>query len=129
MKTKIVFIIEVLIICLLCLKYSRGEELKLVGDTTTNLLLTNINSSYNYCVLEDNRVECDLATFSNIYMNMVEDGFEMSILKDESNSDGFDILATRDDVTCRMRWLKSGYLANISKPYEKSYLPVTYIIE
>lgn len=129
MKTKLVLVIELLVICVLVLLYERGTEVKLVGDTTTNLLLADIGNEYNYCISTDNTMECDLATISSIYKNMVNAGFEITMLKDVDNEKGLDMLAKKGDITCRMRWEKSGYFANISEPYEKSYLPLTYIIE
>jgi hypothetical protein len=81
----------------------------------------------DYEIISDNTMTCNLATVSNVIANMENDGF--AITEAKAATDSLDIILSRDDCKIRVYYQIDGNFASIAVPYEKSYLPITYINE
>lgn len=80
-----------------------------------------------YEVISDNTMTCNLATVSVILYKMRNDGF--NLVKSDVSDKTIDLVVQKDDCSIRIMYGKDGSFASIASPYEKSYLPMTYINE
>lgn len=79
----------------------------------------------DYTVLQDNKMSCDLSTFSWVVSYMVKDGFIVESIN--STEQSLDVVVARDDLKVRMYYEIDGSLTSICNQYEKSYIPISYI--
>lgn len=79
----------------------------------------------DYTILQDNKMYCDLSTFSWIVSYMVKGGFVVEGIN--STEQSLDVVVARDDLKVRMYYEIDGSLTSICNQYEKSYIPISYI--
>lgn len=89
-------------------------------------LLSSASLGY-YEVEDDNRVQCDLETFSFIVYEMVADNYKLISL--EETKDFIEVSLSNEELSFRLHYTNDGNFVSICKVYEKSYVPLTYINE
>lgn len=80
-----------------------------------------------YSIVSDTTIKCDLKTVSAMVVRMCNDGYTLETC--EETYDTIEMILTNDNEIHHLRYLSNGDLTNISAPYEKSYVPFTYIYE
>lgn len=126
MKRKAVLVILVLVWCICLVVLCRRVKPRV--EVNTNMYLLNeISTPMKYEVISDNTMTCNLATISVILYKMRNDGF--NLVKYDVSDKTIDLVVQKDDCNIRIMYGKDGSFASIASPYEKSYLPMTYINE
>lgn len=126
MKRKAVLVILVLVWCICLVVLCRRVKPRVEVDTNM-YLLNEISTPMKYEVISDNTMTCNLATVSVILYKMRNDGF--NLVKSDVSDKTIDLVVQKDDCSVRIMYGKDGSFASIASPYEKSYLPMTYINE
>lgn len=89
----------------------------MVKTDDSMFILTAVQDSMKYERLTDNTMKCDLATYSNIVLKMLEDGYE--ITDEEYSEDFIDIVLSQNGVSYRLYYEQSGDFISLSDVYEK----------
>lgn len=88
-------------------------------------ILSETSGILLYDIVTDNTMNCDLATFSSIVNNMKEDGFVIE--SKETSKDEIDVVLSKDNQKFRIQYKRDGSFVSLGIPYEKSFIPLTYI--
>lgn len=126
MKRKAVLVMLTLIWCICLVVLCRRIKPRVEVDSSM-YLLSEISTPMKYEVISDNTMTCNLATISVILYKMRNDGF--NLVKSDISDETIDLIVRNDDCSIRIMYGKDGSFASIASPYEKSYLPMTYISE
>lgn len=106
--------------------FFKNEKINTSVERDKLHLLSSASLGY-YEVEDDNRVQCDLETFSFIVNAMVADNYELLNL--EETIDFIEVSLSNEELSFRLHYTNDGNFMSICKVYEKSYVPLTYINE
>lgn len=126
MKRRLSFINLLLILAIVVVCFFKNEKINISVERNKMHLLSSASLSY-YEVEDDNRVQCDLETFSFIVNEMVADNYELVSL--EETKDFIEVSLSNEELSFRLHYTNDGNFVSICKVYEKSYVPLTYINE
>ncbi len=126
MKRRLSFINLLLILAIIVVCFFKNEKINISVERDKMHLLSSASLSY-YEVEDDNRVRCDLETFSFIVNEMVADNYELVSL--EETKDFIEVSLSNEELSFRLHYTNDGNFVSICKVYEKSYVPLTYINE
>lgn len=126
MKRRLSFINLLLILAIVVVCFFKNEKINISVEWDKMHLLSSASLSY-YEVEDDNRVQCDLETFSFIVNEMVADNYELVSL--EETKDFIEVSLSNEELSFRLHYTNDGNFVSICKVYEKSYVPLTYINE
>lgn len=126
MKRRLSFINLLLILAIVVVCFFKNEKINISVERDKMHLLSSASLSY-YEVEDDNRVQCDLETFSFIVNEMVADNYELVSL--EETKDFIEVSLSNEELSFRLHYTNDGNFVSICKVYEKSYVPLTYINE
>lgn len=126
MKRRLSFINLLLILAIVVVCFFKNEKINISVERNKMHLLSSASLSY-YEVEDDNRVRCDLETFSFIVNEMVADNYELVSL--EETKDFIEVSLSNEELSFRLHYTNDGNFVSICKVYEKSYVPLTYINE
>ena len=124
MKRRLSFINLLLILAIVVVCFFKNEKINISVERDKMHLLSSASLSY-YEVEDDNRVQCDLETFSFIVNEMVADNYELVSL--EETKDFIEVSLSNEELSFRLHYTNDGNFVSICKVYEKSYVPLTYI--
>lgn len=125
MKRTLVFMGLLLVLaCIIAAGYDRAKISMTVEKDVMHLL--DVRDCGVYVLSEDNnRMTCDLTTFSYLVCRMQADGY---ILSGKEEAAGYiEVCLSRDGTAVRLHYDSGGNFTSICKLYEKSYLPLTYL--
>lgn len=126
MKRRLSFINLLLILAIVVVCFFKNEKINISVERDKMHLLSSAFLSY-YEVEDDNRVQCDLETFSFIVNEMVADNYKLVSL--EETKDFIEVSLSNEELSFRLHYTNDGNFVSICKVYEKSYVPLTYINE
>lgn len=126
MKRRLSFINLLLIFAIIMVCFFKNEKINTSVERDKLHLLSSASLGY-YEVEDDNRVQCDLETFSFIVNAMVADNYELLNL--EETIDFIEVSLSNEELSFRLHYTNDGNFMSICKVYEKSYVPLTYINE
>jgi hypothetical protein len=106
--------------------FFKNEKIYISVERDKMHLLSSASLGY-YEVEDDNRVQCDLETFSFIVNEMVADNYKLVSL--EETKDFIEVSLSNEELSFRLHYTNDGNFVSICKVYEKSYVPLTYINE
>lgn len=90
--------------------------------------LLTVQSSGLYTLSDDaNRMQCDLTTFSYLVYKMQGDGYVLSDVTESAEC--IEVFLNKDALAFRLHYDNKGNFISICQMYEKSYVPLTYLIE
>ena len=123
------FIVKTLLLALICTCILTAARVFVPVIKVNNSMfrLMMVHDSKKYERLTDNTMKCDLVTYSNIVLMMIEDGYV--ITSEESSDEFIDVVLTQGDTSYRLYYEASEDFISLSNVYEKSYIPMTYINE
>lgn len=113
-----------ILVLLLLRKYTK---VSVVGTVSVFNLEVDVSTVGQYTILSDTEIVCDTNTVYYIIKQMEEDGYKLTVVN--STEKKLDFILERSDYVHHLLYVTSGKLTCISSPYEKSYLPFTYIYE
>lgn len=116
-------VLLILVLLLLC-KYTK---VSIIGTVSIFNLDVGVSTVGQYTILSDTEIVCDTNTVYYIIKQMEEDGYKLMVVN--STDKKLDFILERSDYVHHLLYVMSGKLTCISSPYEKSYLPFTYIYE
>jgi len=127
MKAKFVLVQMIIVtVALMSICFKREQ---ITVDVQNEVRLLPNMSSDGFVIERSNYVNtlgCNIAGVSEICQKMVSDGY--TIVSDLSENESVDIILNKEDVSIRLHW-NDNYLISIAAPYEKSFIPLTYINE
>lgn len=126
MKRRLSFINLLLILAIIVVCFFKNEKINISVERDNMHLLSSASLGY-YEVEDDNRVQCDLETFSFIVNEMVADNYKLISL--EEAKDFIEVSLSNEELSFRLHYTNDGNFVSICKVYEKSYVPLTYINE
>ena len=126
MKRRLSFINLLLILAIVVVCFFKNEKINISVERDKMHLLSSASLGY-YEVEDDNRVQCDLETFSFIVNEMVADNYKLVSL--EETKDFIEVSLSNEELSFRLHYTNDGNFVSICKVYEKSYVPLTYINE
>lgn len=126
MKRRLSFINLLLILAIVVVCFFKNEKINISVERDKMHLLSSASIGY-YEVEDDNRVQCDLETFSFIVNEMVADNYKLVSL--EETKDFIEVSLSNEELSFRLHYTNDGNFVSICKVYEKSYVPLTYINE
>lgn len=126
MKRRLSFINLLLILAIVVVCFFKNEKINISVERDKMHLLSSASLGY-YEVEDDNRVQCDLETFSFIVNEMVADNYKLISL--EETKDFIEVSLSIEELSFRLHYTNDGNFVSICKVYEKSYVPLTYINE
>lgn len=126
MKRRLSFINLLLILAIVVVCFFKNEKINISVERDKMHLLSSASLGY-YEVEDDNRVQCDLETFSFIVNEMVADNYKLISL--EETKDFIEVSLSNEELSFRLHYTNDGNFVSICKVYEKSYVPLTYINE
>lgn len=126
MKRRLSFINLLLILAIVVVCFFKNEKIYISVERDKMHLLSSASLGY-YEVEDDNRVQCDLETFSFIVNEMVADNYKLVSL--EETKDFIEVSLSNEELSFRLHYTNDGNFVSICKVYEKSYVPLTYINE
>lgn len=126
MKRRLSFINLLLILAIVVVCFFKNEKINISVERDKMHLLSSASLGY-YEVEGDNRVQCDLETFSFIVNEMVADNYKLVSL--EETKDFIEVSLSNEELSFRLHYTNDGDFVSICKVYEKSYVPLTYINE
>lgn len=126
MKRRLSFINLLLILAIVVVCFFKNENIYISVERDKMHLLSSASLGY-YEVEDDNRVQCDLETFSFIVNEMVADNYKLVSL--EETKDFIEVSLSNEELSFRLHYTNDGNFVSICKVYEKSYVPLTYINE
>lgn len=126
MKRRLSFINLLLILAIVVVCFFKNEKIYISVERDKMHLLSSASIGY-YEVEDDNRVQCDLETFSFIVNEMVADNYKLVSL--EETKDFIEVSLSNEELSFRLHYTNDGNFVSICKVYEKSYVPLTYINE
>lgn len=126
MKRRLSFINLLLILAIVVVCFFKNEKIYISVERDKMHLLSSASLGY-YEVEDDNRVQCDLETFSFIVNEMVADNYKLVSL--EETKDFIEVSLSNEELSFRLHYTNDGNFMSICKVYEKSYVPLTYINE
>lgn len=126
MKRRLSFINLLLILAVVVVCFFKNEKINISVERDKMHLLSSASLGY-YEVEDDNRVQCDLETFSFIVNEMVADNYKLISL--EETKDFIEVSLSNEELSFRLHYTNDGNFVSICKVYEKSYVPLTYINE
>lgn len=126
MKRRLSFINLLLILAIVVVCFFKNEKINISVERDKMHLLSSASLGY-YEVEDDNRVQCDLETFSFIVNEMVADNYKLMSL--EETKDFIEVSLSNEELSFRLHYTNDGNFVSICKVYEKSYVPLTYINE
>lgn len=126
MKRRLAFINLLLILAIVVVCFFKNEKINISVERDKMHLLSSASLGY-YEVEDDNRVQCDLETFSFIVNEMVADNYKLISL--EETKDFIEVSLSNEELSFRLHYTNDGNFVSICKVYEKSYVPLTYINE
>ncbi len=126
MKRRLSFINLLLILAIVVVCFFKNEKINISVERDKMHLLSSASLGY-YEVEDDNRVQCDLETFSFIVNEMVADGYKRLSL--EETTDFIEVSLSNEELSFRLHYTNDGNFMSVCKVYEKSYVPLTYINE
>lgn len=126
MKRRLSFINLLLILAIIVVCFFKNEKINISVERDKMHLLSSASLGY-YEVEDDNRVQCDLETFSFIVNEMVADNYKLISL--EEAKDFIEVSLSNEELSFRLHYTNDGNFVSICKVYEKSYVPLTYINE
>lgn len=126
MKRRLSFINLLLILAIVVVCFFKNENIYISVERDKMHLLSSASLGY-YEVEDDNRVQCDLETFSFIVNEMVADNYKLMSL--EETKDFIEVSLSNEELSFRLHYTNDGNFVSICKVYEKSYVPLTYINE
>lgn len=126
MKRRLSFINLLLIFAIIMVCFFKNEKINTSVERDKLHLLSSASLGY-YEVEDNNRVQCDLETFSFIVNAMVADNYELLNL--EETIDFIEVSLSNEELSFRLHYTNDGNFMSICKVYEKSYVPLTYINE
>lgn len=109
---------------LLVIKY---RSVDIDGVVTTFDLCVSVTEPGQYTVLSDTELICDTDTVYYMVEQMKEEGYDLSVVSMDKFT--LEVVLENDDYVHHIRYVSTGKLTCISSPYEKSYIPLTYIYE
>lgn len=124
MKRRLSFINLLLILAIVVVCFFKNEKIYISVERDKMHLLSSASLGY-YEVEDDNRVQCDLETFSFIVNEMVADNYKLVSL--EETKDFIEVSLSNEELSFRLHYTNDGNFVSICKVYEKSYVPLTYI--
>lgn len=124
MKRRLSFINLLLILAIVVVCFFKNEKINISVERDKMHLLSSASLGY-YEVEDDNRVQCDLETFSFIVNEMVADNYKLISL--EETKDFIEVSLSNEELSFRLHYTNDGNFVSICKVYEKSYVPLTYI--
>jgi len=125
-KRRLSFINLLLILAIVVVCFFKNEKIYISVERDKMHLLSSASLGY-YEVEDDNRVQCDLETFSFIVNEMVADNYKLVSL--EETKDFIEVSLSNEELSFRLHYTNDGNFVSICKVYEKSYVPLTYINE
>lgn len=126
MKRRLSFINLLLILAIVVVCFFKNEKINISIERDKMHLLSSASLGY-YEVEDDNRVQCDLETFSFIVNEMVADNYKLISLEETKNF--IEVSLSNEELSFRLHYTNDGNFVSICKVYEKSYVPLTYINE
>lgn len=126
MKRRLSFINLLLILAIVVVCFFKNEKINISVERDKMHLLSSASLGY-YEVEDDNRVQCDLETFSFIVNEMVADNYKLISLEETKNF--IEVSLSNEELSFRLHYTNDGNFVSICKVYEKSYVPLTYINE
>lgn len=123
----IAFLILLGIVVLSYLVVKRWYSIDLITNKGNIELLEHVEGDVLYSIINDSSIKCDLTTLTRLVDKMQQDGYEIVMQKGDSKS--LEIILRNDEMVHHMKYVSNGVLTNISSPYEKSYIPFSYIYE
>lgn len=126
MKHKVSLLLLILTFCGVVIIYFIST-LPRVNITSDFVLSDYKGEGIYYSIEETNMMICDLTTVSIIINRMLEDGYS---LRDIERTDKLiDVILSKDDLKIRIHYTNDGTFTSVAVPYQKSFVPLTYISE
>ena len=127
MKYVVINILSLVVIVISLLLWDLKSYPELHVEKGFGYLLQETSTVNNNIQHSDNTATTDLTAMSNIYNNLLKDGWALT--QYDENSEFIEFIMEKDSDVVRARYDSNGFLTLISSPYEKSYSYWAYISE